>query len=449
MLHEIRRAVLFFSALLCVTNSTVHADLRPYTGDSVAGVDRETLAGKIMCGYQGWFTTPTDGSNKGWSHYQYFGKFEPGSCRIDLWPDVSELGADEKFPTPFRFSDGTVASVFSSANRKTVLRHFEWMRQYGIDGVFVQRFVNETQHPPGLAHCNVVLDNCRAAANQTGRVYALMYDLSGMQGAAGVDQVIEDYKTLVDQMRLGHDEHDKAYLRHRGRPVVAVWGIGFGDRRSYTLADSRRFIDFLKDDPDYGNNTVMLGVPTGWRSKTGDAAADFRLMDAVEKADVISPWTVGRYSSPEGAQRHAAQHWKPDIEWCQAHGKDYLPVVFSGFSWHNMHRDPTTGPAPRRSASGLVFVTPLDQIPRLKGRFQWAQYAAAKSAGATMIYQAMFDEIYEGTAIFKITNNPPAGPSPFVTLEGLPSDHYLWLAGMAGKLLRGEIPLSDDLPNRK
>ena len=51
-----------------------------------------TLFGKVMCGYQGWFATPTDGSGLGWVHY---GFNQPGQCHIDLWPDVSELGADE------------------------------------------------------------------------------------------------------------------------------------------------------------------------------------------------------------------------------------------------------------------------------------------------------------------------------------------------------------------
>ena len=55
-----------------------------------------------------------------------------------------------------------------------------------------------------------------------------------------------------------------------------------------------------------------------------------------------------------------------------------------------------------------------------------------------MIYQAMFDEMDEGTAIFKCTNTPPVGESRFVTYEGQPSDHYLWLTGMGGRLLRGE-----------
>jgi hypothetical protein len=59
-----------------------------------------------------------------------------------------------------------------------------------------------------------------------------------------------------------------------------------------------------------------------------------------------------------------------------------------------------------------------------------------------MIYQAMFDEINEGTAIFKCSNDPPVGESRFVTYEGLPSDHYLWLTGMGGKLLRGAAAAS-------
>ena len=65
-----------------------------------------------------------------------------------------------------------------------------------------------------------------------------------------------------------------------------------------------------------------------------------------------------------------------------------------------------------------------------------------------MIYVAMFDEVDEGTAIFKCTNNPPVGSSPFLTYEGLPSDHYLWLTGEGGRLLRGERPLLDTMPER-
>ena len=54
-----------------------------------------------------------------------------------------------------------------------------------------------------------------------------------------------------------------------------------------------------------------------------------------------------------------------------------------------------------------------------------------------MAYIAMFDEVDEGTAIFKCTNHPPVGR--FVTYEGYPSDHYLKLSGLIGKMLRGEL----------
>ena len=65
-----------------------------------------------------------------------------------------------------------------------------------------------------------------------------------------------------------------------------------------------------------------------------------------------------------------------------------------------------------------------------------------------MIYQAMFDEMDEGTAIFKCTGNPPSGASSFLDNEGLPTDHYLWLVGQGGRLLRGEIPVDGGLPVR-
>jgi hypothetical protein len=177
---------------------------------------------------------------------------------------------------------------------------------------------------------------------------------------------------------------------------------------------------------------VLLGVPTGWRTLDGDSVADAALLEILGKADVISPWTVGRYRSLQGVADHARRRWLKDLEWCKARGKDYLPVVFPGFSWHNLHPN-----------------APLDDIPRLKGRFLWKQYVEARQAGATMIYQAMFDEMDEGTAVFKCTNDPPTGKSRFVTYEGLPSEHYLWLVGMGGKLLRGEIKASGELPARE
>ena len=85
----------------------------------------------------------------------------------------------------------------------------------------------------------------------------------------------------------------------------------------------------------------------------------------------------------------------------------------------------------------------LNAIPRRKGEFLWNQFVATQMAGVDTAYIAMFDEIDEGTAIFKCTNHPPVGKGvSFLDYEGLPSDHYLKLTGEGGKLLRGER--SDD-----
>jgi hypothetical protein len=115
-------------------------------------------------------------------------------------------------------------------------------------------------------------------------------------------------------------------------------------------------------------------------------------------------------------------------------GVDYLPVVFPGFSWHNLNGGPS------------------NQIPRHGGRFYWRQVFNSIEAGAGMIYTAMFDEVDEGTAMFMLA--PTAAELPvegtFVSLdvdgEALPPDWYLRLAGEATRALRGETPLSPDRP---
>src|SRR6185295_11904599 len=122
------------------------------------------------CGYQGWFACEGDGAERGWVHWtKRRGPLAPGNAKVDLWPDVSELPAEERFATEFHRADGSVAEVFSSFRKTTVLRHFAWMRDYGIDGAFVQRFIADLRDPRGLRHNNTMLSNCREGANRFGR----------------------------------------------------------------------------------------------------------------------------------------------------------------------------------------------------------------------------------------------------------------------------------------
>lgn len=423
----IARLLLLFSLSLAalasaapLTSEAIWAEtLLPYMGPTALGVDTSTLTGKVMTGYQGWFACEGDGAERGWVHWtKRRGPLAPGNAKIDLWPDVSELSPEEKFATDFRHADGAVAHVFSSYQKPTVLRHFGWMRDYGIDGAFVQRFAADLRDPRVLRHANTVLSHAREGAHLAGRAYAVMYDLSGLR-AGRIGEVMDDWRALRERM---NPEKDAQYLRHRGKPVVAVWGIGFSDGRAYTLAECRQLVEFLKAD----GCTVMLGVPTYWRERKNDAVADPALHELLQLADIVSPWTVTRYRDIPGVRRHAERVLTPDLAWCRSHGLDYLPVVFPGFSWHNMKG------------------APLGDIPRQGGRFLWAQFAAAKRAGAEMIYVAMFDEVDEGTAIFKCTDTvPPQDGSAFLGLEGLPSDHYLRLTGQGAKMLRGEIPVTD------
>jgi hypothetical protein len=390
-------------------------------------VDSSTLAGKVMCGYQGWFNAEGDGANRGYNHWARSGvRPGPGRVTVDLWPDLSEFGVDERFPTDFVHADGSRAEVFSSFRRPTVLRHFRWMREHGIDGVFVQRFINSLRRDVSLAHNNAVLEHCREGARQHGRTYALMYDLSGL-APGQADRLIDDWKKLLRETKL---THDPAYLRHGGKPLLALWGCGFKDDKSRpSLDDWRKIVAFLKNDSESGGLAIMLGVPSFWREQRRDTLTDPALHEILQLADVISPWTPGRYRTPAAATQHAVDTWQHDLEWCRERGIGFLPVAFPGFSWHNLKG------------------APLDAIPRLQGRFFWSQITAAKRAGAQMLYVAMFDEVDEATAIFKCTNQPPAGSGvSFLTYEGLPSDHYLRLTGLAGKVLRGELAVTDDPP---
>ncbi len=405
--------------LEAVNTSTMH----PYQGEHAAGVDRTTLLGKVMCGYQGWFNAEGDGAGRGHNRWAKDGGVpSAGNVKIDLWPDVSELAADERFPTDFKCADGSTAEVYSAFKQATVLRHFQWMKDYGIDGVFVQRFVTPLTEAKSLRHNNVVLDHCREGANRFGRTYAVMYDLSGMR-AGCMQQVQADWQALRTKM---HITEDPAYLKHRGKPLVVVWGVGFKKDRDYTVAECGQLVNFLKKN----GCTVMLGVPSGWRLLEKDSTDDPALHGVLKQADVVSPWTVGRYHTPAEVAVHGENFWKPDLVWCRAHGLDYLPVAFPGFSWFNM--------------KGKAF----DKAPRLKGEFLWSQFQIAKKSGAEMLYVAMFDEVDEGTAIFKCTNNVPVGTSAqFVTYEGLPSDFYLKLTGQGARVMRGELPLGSPLPH--
>ena len=392
-------------------------------------VDRSTMNGKVICGYQGWFNAPGDGADRGWVHWSRRREsLGDGQATFELWPDVSELSPAERFASDFHFADGAAAEVFSSFVEPTVFRHFQWMQEYNIDGVFVQRFATGLRSVDSLRHNNTVLSHCRGGASQHGRAYAIMYDLSGL-GPGGTKWVIDDWQAMHSQSHL---TSDPAYLRHNGQPVVAVWGVGFGDDRKYSIQECNELVDFFKTSAIEGGCTLMIGVPTFWRELDRDSITDPALHQVLAKADVISPWTVGRYDSPQSAENYSRTTLAEDRRWCQDRGIELMPVAFPGFSWHNLKR-------------GAV----LDQIPRRGGEFLWAQLQGAQLAGADMVYVAMFDEVDEATAIFKCgVRAPESNESKFLTFAEHPSDHYLRITGEAAAHFHAGTSIPDAMPSQ-
>ena len=398
-----------FIALNQFPKEVVMSDPATKTTESMSRVRFKSIRNLVMAGYQGWFNTPEDGAGLGWKHFEKEKEFKPGRCTIDLWPDVSEY--EKTYETAFKLPDETPAKVFSSYDASTTDLHFKWMKQYGIDGVFMQRFVVSIRNQKGKDNYNKILNNAVLSAEKYDRAICLMYDLSGME-AGEEDILIRDWKELCEKYKLV-SRNNNHYVYHHGKPLVAVWGIGFNDRRKYGYEQVKKIIDFLKSE----GCSILVGVPTHWRTLTIDAVSDTRLLELVKQADIVHPWLVGRFDN------HTYEPYRKsieeDIKWCKANGKDYMPVLFPGFSWHNMKKD-----------------APQNMIPRLGGRFFWKQVKGAVDAGAESLYLAMFDEIDEGTAFFKCTNTPPVGESSFITYEGEAPDHYLWLAGEAAKYLR-------------
>jgi hypothetical protein len=390
-------------------------------------VDASTMNHKLLMGYQGWFAAPGDGSayNR-WVHWFANNTPDAANVHFDFWPDTSELDADELFSTSLTYSNSSPAKLYSAYKQKTVVRHFKWMQENHLDGVFFQRFLSDLPGGNLSALRNQVAVNVQMGAETYGRVFAIMYDISGYSTNTLVSKLTNDWLYLVNTQRV---TNSPAYLHHRGKPVVAIWGFGFSGR-SDTPDQAQAAIDWFKA----AGCTVMGGVPSNWRTLNGDAQTNAAWSNAFRAFNVISPWSVGRYGDYSGADNYRTTITVPDLADCTSHGIDYLPVIFPGFSWTNLNHGT------------------YNQIPRNGGNFYWRQVYNALRSGCTMIYGAMFDEVDEGTAMYKLA--PTAAQLPaqgtFVPLNvdgyNLASDWYLRLADKAGRMLRGEIPLQFQIP---
>jgi len=389
-------------------------------------VDAQGLKGKVLCGYQGWFRTPGDAAKLGWIHWSRDSqRITPETLTFDMWPDMTDYSASERYPAPgFTYPDGRQAELFSSDHPRTVLRHFEWMRDYGLDGAWLQHFVVDLPGGPGEARYPTrlrVLQHVRQAAQQTGRVWALSYDIAGMPHDRIFETLTRDWRKLVDDGVT----KDSRYLQVGSRPVVQIWGFYRNNPTNLMTAElAHRLLDFFRTPGRY-SAYVVGGGDWEWRANPDPEWQRF-----LRRFDAYIPWNVGNFSRDAAAVSSASMHtWEEDQRECARRGVLWIPSVYPGFSWDNLKQQ-----KPGVSA-----------IPRRRGQFLWEQFHKLAQLGADSVFVAMFDEVDEGTAIFKVTSAPPT-QAHFVGYEGLPSHWYLRLVGEGARMLRRQRPVTPNIP---
>ncbi len=414
-------------------NYLSHISIEKGTLDPVSEAVPSTTAsaysefiGKAVAGYQVWFETGD--ATSGWFHWSNGAQPQTGigNFTFELYPDVREYAPASLRNTGFaNLGNGRPAQLFHSSERDVIDTHFDWMEDYGIDGVAVQRFVG-TIPSVILNSSEDHLSRIKDAAERTGRIFYVMYDISGGE-ADWVDRIQFDWVYNVEQNNLLTSS--PSYATVGNKPVVCLWGTGFGDRPG-TAAETIDLINFLKSRGCY----VIGGLPTYWRTETNDSKPAY--LAAYEAYDMISPWTIGRFHSNAEADDFLANLIIPDKSYCDAQGIDYMPVIWPGGAWSQWH--PEAGPP--------------NESPRNAGEFMWEQARNVQEAGISQVYFAMFDEYDESTALMKAATDWTMVPTDqyFLTLSAdgrwLSSDYYLRLTAAAADMIQGSLPNTAHIP---
>src|SRR5665213_2487250 len=94
-------------ALMSITGLVRGSD-NPPLATTRPTIDAATLHHKVLCGYQGWFRCPGDGTNEGWKHWSRRREtIMPKSLTFEMWPDMTEYTDDEKYAAPgLTYPDG-------------------------------------------------------------------------------------------------------------------------------------------------------------------------------------------------------------------------------------------------------------------------------------------------------------------------------------------------------
>ena len=124
-----------FNMKTTVTLLTALAIVGQVLTDSGSG----DVVGKLVVGYQGWFSAKGDNSPMNhWVHWVDNSDHPyKGHQKFELYPDVREY--THLYDTGYaHLGNGQPAKLFSSWDDQTVDTHFKWMQQNNIDVAALQ-----------------------------------------------------------------------------------------------------------------------------------------------------------------------------------------------------------------------------------------------------------------------------------------------------------------------
>ncbi|MDB5051618.1 MAG: hypothetical protein JWO30_4689 [Fibrobacteres bacterium] len=419
---------LFLALLLSLGLGTA----RSQSAATVAASDPSTIKGKVLFGYQGWFDCPGTWGGS-WSHWAG-GAPSATSISVEMYPDLSDFPKSDLCVDANLTVNGASSYFFSARNPNVTDMHFKWMQNYGLDGVLIQRFLSDV---PGLkSRGDQTLKNIIASSAKYGRVIAIEYDVTGSNFNTWATDLENDWKYLVDNLKITGGAN---YLHEKGRPLVSVWGIGLNESRNppNTPAEAMTMVNWFHTTAAAPYQaSIMAGAPAGFRTGTRDARPDPGWLNVWKACEVVQPWNVGRISSVNQAKTSFKTDVANDQKWLEAAGVTYMPVLYPGYSFNNANK-----------------AKPKNEIPRMGGNFIWQMAIATKAANVGAVKIAMFDEVNEATAMFKVAAKKSDAPAQgwWLTLDAdggpaLPSDWYLRIAGEITKMTSGRQVATDSIP---
>ncbi len=375
-------------------------------------------------GYQGWHYAPGDERihHNEWVHW-FEREFIPDADHIhgDMWPDLREYDQKNLYETLMKYPNGDVAKLYSAFDYSTIDLHVKWMRDYGIKGMAVQRFTSSIDQADKLEQGDKKIRDVMTACEKYGVKFWIMHD-SGQGDDDEVTRITNDWKHLVDDL---HVLQSPAYVWQNGRPVYGLWGVGVNSRQ-WVPRDVEQLLDFYQNGEDRYRSYVVAGVPVNWRT---DPPSGWK--EVFDSVDMISPWRT-IFNDPDRLKTRMQE----DLAYCNSIGIDYNPVVSPGASTQHL-----------RDSEEM-----RNWKPRDGGHFLWKQVYEVIKMGSKFMYVAMFDEVDEGTAMYKMAetvDDLPVGADHVPLDEDgyqLPSDWYLQVGTEIQKMLEGKIPLTATLP---